>query len=293
MGQRAEIDATRGLRDWSDDLYALLQALKIERPVHIAGWSTGGGAVTTFLMDHPTSVASVTVIDPVSPFGYGGSKPDGTPCFPDWAGSGGGTGNAELKQRIKDGDTTAESRMSPINVLKLYWSHTKYEAPQSYLDMLVKEILLTHVDDGGWPGDSVATPNWPGMAPGTKGLLNALSGKYCNWSGIVDVLPADKPPILWTHGTADMVVSDCAMTEMGGLGKLGIIPGWPGEEVFPPQKMVTQTRDVLQKYAAAGGAFIEKAFEGSGHGPHIDDAEQWSQLFFSFVQEAEEKKQKK
>ena len=79
------IDATRGLRDWADDTHALLEALGIERPVHLVGWSTGGAAIAAFALDRP--VASLTFIDPVSPYGYGGTHADGTPCFPDWAGT--------------------------------------------------------------------------------------------------------------------------------------------------------------------------------------------------------------
>jgi pimeloyl-ACP methyl ester carboxylesterase len=46
--ERVPIDATRGLADWADDTAALLGALGIDRPVHLAGWSTGGGAVATY-----------------------------------------------------------------------------------------------------------------------------------------------------------------------------------------------------------------------------------------------------
>ena len=77
--ERAPIDATRGLADWADDLHALVRALAIERPVHLAGWSTGGAAVAAYAQDRP--VASVTLIDPVSPYGFGGVHPDGSPAF--------------------------------------------------------------------------------------------------------------------------------------------------------------------------------------------------------------------
>ena len=40
--ERAPIDATRGLGDWADDAHTLVRALGIDRPVHLAGWSTGG-----------------------------------------------------------------------------------------------------------------------------------------------------------------------------------------------------------------------------------------------------------
>ena len=34
--ERVPIDATRGLRDWADDTHSLVQALGIDRPVHLA-----------------------------------------------------------------------------------------------------------------------------------------------------------------------------------------------------------------------------------------------------------------
>jgi len=35
------------------------------------------------------------------------------------------------------------------------------------------------------------------------------------------------------------------------------VPNWPGEDVFPPQPMVDQTRAVLKDYAEAGGEYDE------------------------------------
>jgi pimeloyl-ACP methyl ester carboxylesterase len=48
------------------------------------------------------------------------------------------------------------------------------------------------------------------------------------------------------------------------------VPGWPGAEEFPPQPMVTQTRAVLDRYAAAGGAYREVVLPGVGHSPHVE-----------------------
>ena len=84
------IDATRGLRDWADDTFAVVKALGIERPVHLVGWSTGGAAIAAYAMDK--EVASLTFIDPVSPYGFGGTHRDGTPCYSDWAPLAGGAG---------------------------------------------------------------------------------------------------------------------------------------------------------------------------------------------------------
>jgi pimeloyl-ACP methyl ester carboxylesterase len=273
------MDATRGLRDWADDTHSLLETLGVTRPPHLAGWSTGGAAIANYAEDRP--VASLTFIDPVSPFGFGGVKPDGTPCFDDYAGSGGGTGNPEFIKRLAEHDTSTESPFSPRNVLNSsYWSASHREPPERE-DMLLEEVLKSVTGDDGNPGDSTTSPNWPGVAPGTRGILNALSPKYCNWAAIVDIEP--KPPILWTHGSADIVVADGSAWEMGTLGKLGFVPGWPGEEVFPPQPMVTQIRAVLEKYRERGGRVEIEMFEGSGHGPLFDAADRWKNVFFKFL----------
>ena len=281
--ERVPIDATRGLRDWADDTFALVRALRITRPVHLVGWSTGGAAIANYAQDRP--VASLTFVDPVSPYGFGGVRLDGTPCFPDYAGSGGGTGNLDFAKRIADHETSSDSPVSPRNVMNTsYWAPSHRE-PKEREDMLVEEILKSVTGDDGYPGDAAPSPNWPTVAPGTRGILNALSGKYCNWAGIVDIDP--KPPILWTHGTADIVVADGSPWEMGTLGKMGAVPGWPGEDVFPPQPMVTQIRNVLDRYSDAGGSVQIEMFDGSGHGPIFDAAERWSTVFFAFLASVE------
>jgi pimeloyl-ACP methyl ester carboxylesterase len=281
--ERVPIDATRGLRDWADDTHALVQALGIDRPVHLAGWSTGGAAIACYAIDRP--VASLTFIDPVSPYGFGGIKADGTPCFPDYAGSGGGIGSPDFVQRLAAGDRSDESPFSPRNVMRTsYWSPA-HQLSTEREDALVDEILKSVTGEDGYPGDFTGSDNWPGVAPGTRGILNALSGKYCDWSGIVDI--DRKPPILWTHGVADIVIADGSAWEMGTLGKLGAVPGWPGEEAFPPQPMVTQIRAVLERYQAAGGRVELEMFEGSGHFPPIDAFERWRALFFDFLASVE------
>jgi pimeloyl-ACP methyl ester carboxylesterase len=282
--EQVPIDATRGLRDWADDIYSLVKALDITQPVHLAGWSTGGAAIANYATDHPGEVASLTFIDPVSPYGFGGIMPDGTPCFPDWAGSGGGTGSPDFVQKLLEKDRSTDSPFSTRNVISTsYWS-PNYQAPAELLDMLVDEVLKSVVGEDGYPGDFTTSENWPGIAPGTRGILNALSGKYCHWADIVDI--ESKPPVLWTHGTADIVVADGSAWEMGTLGQMGLVPGWPGAEVFPPQPMISQIRAVLEQYVANGGQVEMEMFEGSGHGPIFDAAERWGNLFFGFLQES-------
>lgn len=280
--EQIPIDATRGLRDWSNDAFGLVKALGIEKPIHLVGWSTGGAAVAHYAIDRPGDVASVTFIDPVSPFGFGGTHgADGKPLFDDFAGSGGGTGNQEFAERIATGDRSDESPLSPRNVINSsYWS-AEHREPKEREDLLVEEVLKSVTGEDGYPGDMTPSENWPGVAPGTRGILNALSAKYCRWSEIVDIDP--KPPILWTHGTADIVISDNSAWDMAVLGQMDLIPGWPGEDVFPPQPMVIQIRTVLERYQDSGGRVQFEMIEGAGHGPHFDHADEWNNLFFGFL----------
>jgi pimeloyl-ACP methyl ester carboxylesterase len=273
------IDATRGLADWADDTQALIEALGIERPVHLVGWSTGGAAIAAFALER--EVASLTFIDPVGPYGYGGTHADGTPCCEDWAGTGGGAGAPEFVERLAAGDRSEDGPTAPLNVLRTaYWSPNHREPPERE-QMLLTELLKSVTGDDGYPGDSTPSAHWPGFAPGTRGILNALSGKHCHWARIVDLDP--KPPILWTHGSDDIVVADGSPWEIGTLGQLGAIPGWPGEDGFPPQPMVSQIRAVLERYRDAGGRAEMETFEGSGHFPPIDAAQRWSATFFAFL----------
>jgi len=270
--QPMAIEATHGLRDWADDLHSLLQALGIERSPHLAGWSTGGAAIALYAIDH--GAASLTFIDPVSPHGYGGRH------FPDFAGTGGGTVDPDFPARLAAGDRSAEAPTSPRSVMRAFYWRTDFLPANE--DVLVDEVLKTHVGDDGYPGDTTTSEHWPGVAPGTRGILNALSPKYCDWTGLLDVDP--KPPVLWTHGTADLVVADGSPFEIGFLGQQGLVPGWPGEAVFPAQAMISEIREFLGRY---DGRVETEFFEGSGHAPFIDAAERWSERFFAFLASVE------
>lgn len=64
--EAAPVDATRGLRDFADDLVALLDALGLDA-VHVAGHSLGGGVALQLALDAPQRVRSLTLVAPVSP----------------------------------------------------------------------------------------------------------------------------------------------------------------------------------------------------------------------------------
>ena len=143
-------------------------------------------------------------------------------------------------------------------------------------------MLATHLGEQDIPGDFESSPNWPYVAPGIWGANNAASPKYrSNIDGLFD--GRLQVPVLWIRGEQDNVISDTSQSDTGYLGKLGVIAGWPGEDVYPPQPMVSQTQRVLENYASAGGSFTEVVIEKAGHIPFIDTPEIFNQVFHEFL----------
>lgn len=68
--QTLPVDATRGVRDFSDDVASVIRALGLGAS-HLVGWSMGGGVVMQLALDHPELVASMTLVATVSPYGFG------------------------------------------------------------------------------------------------------------------------------------------------------------------------------------------------------------------------------
>lgn len=275
------LDATRGLRDFSDDLDALFTALGLDRP-HLVGWSLGGGVAMQYAIDHPAALRSLTLLAPASPYGFGGTRDlGGTPTSPDFAGSGGGMANPELIKRIVGQDRSAEHQFSPRNVMNTIYFKPPFRSPRE--DVFVDEILTTVCSPTNYPGDAVQVGSWPGVGPGVSGVNNALSPKYLNLSAFAAIAP--RPPVLWVRGDSDQIVSDTSLSDIGYLGQLGMVPGWPGAEVFPPQPMVSQTRAVLDQYAANGGQYREVVLAECGHSPHLERPAAFNAAFFAFLAE--------
>jgi len=281
--QAVPVDATRGLRDWSDDLRALLEALGWADTgrVHAAGWSMGGGILQQYELDHPADLASLTLIAPISPFGFGGTlDAQGTPAYPDFAGSGGGTAAPDFVRRLGARDASeAEPLSSPRVIMRTYfWSprHTAVDEAE-----LTAEVLLTTVGDDFYPGASQPSDNWPGVGPAPRGVNNAFSPAWCNTSAFGDL---ERPlPLLWIRGDEDQVVADQSLFDFGTLGQLGAVPGWPGADIFPPQPMVTQTRAVFERRRAHAGIVREVVLHEVGHGPLIERPAEVAQLMLEHI----------
>ena len=277
------LDATRGVADFSDDLRSLTEALGLEE-IHLVGWSAGGSVAMRYATDYPSGVASLALVDPMSPYGFGGTKDvDGTPCWPDFAGSGGGTANPEFVRRLEAKDRTEGDPNSPRNVMNNFYFKPPFRATSKREEAYLWSVLSTRVGDENYPGDMTVSENWPGVAPGTKGMNNAISPKYCNLEGFALVEPG--PPVLWVRGDSDAIVSDTSVLDFGTLGRMNAVPGWPGEEIFPPQPMVSQIRAVLDAYEAHGGTYREEVIPDCGHTPHVEKPEEFRRLLFDFLED--------
>jgi hypothetical protein len=221
---------------------------------------------------------------PHVPYDFGGTKDvDGTPCWADFAGSGGGTANPEFVRRLEAKDRTEGDPNSPRNVMNNFYFKPPFRATSKREEAYLWSVLSTRVGDENYPGDMTVSENWPGVAPGTKGMNNAISPKYCNLEGFALVEPG--PPVLWVRGDSDAIVSDTSVLDFGTLGRMNAVPGWPGEEIFPPQPMVSQIRAVLDAYEAHGGTYREEVIPDCGHTPHVEKPEEFRRLLFDFLED--------
>lgn len=262
-----KIDATRGMGDLADDAVALLDQLGIGQ-AHLVGNSLGGSVVWRLLVDAPARFLSATLVAPGSPYGFGGTKDvEGTPCYPDFAGSGGGLSNPELLKRLAAGDRSLESMFSPRSALRMLIFKPPFIPERE--EEILSAMLSLHLGEQDLPGDAVRSPNWPYVAPGQWGATNALSPKYTiDVNRLLAATP--KVNILWVRGSHDLAVSNSAASDPATVGALGLLPGWPGAAVYPPQPMLDQTRAVLERYAAAGGAYREVVIPDTGHVPFME-----------------------
>lgn len=269
----APVDATRGLRDYSDDVLELLGALDLDR-VHLVGWSMGGGIVLQALRDRPRLVRSVTLVNPVSPYGFGGTEDlSGRLTHPDGAGAGAGAANPDFVARLKAGDLSDESPTSPRNVFRSAYVKNAVRDEDFY----VRAMLTTRVGESHYPGDAATSDAWPGVAPGKGGVLNALGPTRFRLDDLHEIEP--KPPVLWIRGADDVIVSDTSLFDLAHLGALGVVPGSPGT---PAQPMVGQTRAALERY----GPYREAVLDDCGHSPHLERPEDFVRLLTEHLREA-------
>nr|VFK13189.1 MAG: Alpha/beta hydrolase family protein [Candidatus Kentron sp. LPFa]VFK29287.1 MAG: Alpha/beta hydrolase family protein [Candidatus Kentron sp. LPFa] len=275
-----KIDARLGLGDLADDAVALLDHLGVER-AHMVGHSLGSSVVWRLLMDCPKRFLTATQITPASPHGFFGTRDAaGAPCHADFAGSGSGLMNPEAVKRLAAGDRGMESPFSP----RAMFRNLIYKPPflPAREEELLSATLSTHLGERDYPGDFVASENWPYVAPGRWGPLNALSPKYVpNIEKLYRIDP--KIHILWVQGSDDPIVSNHSAFDPATAGAQGLLPDWPGIDVYPPQPMADQIRLVLERYAAAGGTYQETTLQNAGHFPYLEQRSAFREVFHSHI----------
>lgn len=258
------VDATRGFGDWTDDLAEFVSALNWNS-FAMVGWSMGGCVAMQYALEHGEQLTGLILINPGSPYGFGGTKgEDGVMLDPPGLASGGGCANAQLVQCLITGE-----RELPRTTLHNVYFKPPFTMPD-WEERFIDEMLKTKVGEGMYPGDTRQVAQWPFVAAGDKGICNTMSPNHGNLSALADA--PHKPPILWVRGDSDIMVSDTSLCDFGFLGQAGMVPGWPGAEIIPPQPMVTQTRHVFERYAANGGQYRELVLPG-GHGCHLENPE--------------------
>jgi pimeloyl-ACP methyl ester carboxylesterase len=271
------IDATRGMGDWVDDLLALADTMELDL-FHLVGHSLGGSIAFALIANAADRVLSATLVAPGSPYGFCGTKGEtGTACYDDFAGSGGGIVNAEFTQRMAAQDRSSEGMTAPRFVMNTFYWKPPFRAKRE--DELLSSLLSERVGPKAYPGDLVASANWPNVGPGVYGPANALSPKYVGDTVERFLSLRRRPNIRWIRGADDQIVSDASLFDLGNLGKLGVVPGWPGDAVFPPQPMVSQMRAVLRRADSDGATWREVVLPDCGHTPYIEKPQEFDHEF--------------
>lgn len=257
------IDATKGMKTWSEDLRALADALGWDQ-FALMGWSLGGGVAEQFAIDHPERLTALILEAPCPPYGFGGTKDeDGTMLEPKNIGSGAGTTSKVLAKAMREGD-----REMVRSMIRNVYCTPGFLLEPEWEEAMIDGVLLTKLGDDFYPGNTYTSSVWPYVIAGDKGICNTMAPEYCNTSALADMEPL--VPILYFQGEDDIIVADHSLSDINVSGERGVIPGWPGKEKAPAQPMVAQTRKVLDKYRQRGGQVKEVRVPDSGHGCHLE-----------------------
>ncbi len=263
------IDATRGFADWAEDAIALADCLGWQR-FHLVGHSLGGCVGWSLLGSHSDRLLSVTLVAPGPPSGFpGGFGPRGELNHVDGAGSGAGLTNPRFVDKLKIGEReTSDQLFSPRAVMNRAFWRPPFRPPRE--EELLTAMLQVHLGERQFPGDWIASPHWPGFAPGRFGPINALSPRY-NQDVLDRFLTAkSKPRLLWISGSDDAIVTDQSLSDPGHQGQLGLRAEWPGAGVFPPQPLLTEVTFALDQYEQFGGSVTRCQMAQVGHTPYLE-----------------------
>ncbi len=270
--------AVNSFGDFVHDLLEFTNVLGINEYT-IFAHSLGGGISWELLLKDYDRIEELILVNPASPFGFGGTKYlTGELTFADGAGSGAGVVNPDFVERLKAGDRGTENVVSPMNVMNAFYWEPPF-VPED-VDRLLDGLLRMRIGEEFYPGDHLPSENFPFARPGKMGQINCASPlTKTNSAKSLASLP-EGIRVLWIRGGKDKIVSDESFFDTAVLGKMGMIPDYPGEEVCPPQPMVGQTRNVLEMMKAD---FKEVVMEDCGHSPYIEDLKDFLKHVEEFV----------
>ena len=122
--------------------------------VRAVGWSMGGGILQPLLLGHPEDLASLLLVAPVSPYGFGCTVDAQALAFPDAASSGGGGAAPEFVRRPAEeghvrGGPDLQPASHPPQLLRAGANAANVDE-----DFLLAEALTTRVGDDFYHGDS-------------------------------------------------------------------------------------------------------------------------------------------
>jgi pimeloyl-ACP methyl ester carboxylesterase len=277
------IRAQYGFDDWTDDLLGLLAALNIGR-YHLVGHSLGGLFGFHLMATESENLLSLVLIAPGSPYGFGGTRnAEGEMIYSDGACSGAGLANPSFVRLLKKQYRRADNMFSPLAVMRrMYW-HPDFRPARE--QALLTALLQMKLGPKRYPGDSRYSFNWPGSAPGIWGPVNMSSPLYLRKDVEALLKLTHMPPILWLRGSEDLIVSDQSYSDVANLGRMGMVPGYPGERRVPPQPMLQQTRLFLHRYQLSGGSYQERVWDGVGHSPFLERPEAFRWLMKEWLGE--------
>ena len=178
--EHAPIDATRGVRDFSDDVHATLDDAR--HPRRRTSWAGRWAPVVIlqYALDHP--VLSLTLESPISPYGFGGTRRDGSRLTDDDAGmrrrhrESRVRAAADRPRRERRGADLAAQRL-PRPLRRPGLHHRARGRPGS------SRCCRPRLRPETTRATRCPSENWPGMAPGTIGVLNTMAPRYFNVSG--------------------------------------------------------------------------------------------------------------
>jgi len=273
--EASPVDAKTGLLNWADDIDALAEVLGFSK-FSLSGWSLGGGVVMRYAIEHPEKLVNLILLNPVSPYGFGGTYDEDGKMFDERGlGSAGGFVNNDFLSSLKNKDR-GEGQSSMRFIMNNHYFKPGFKVDAEYEEFLLDEIFDMHIGPDYYGGDFQQLAEFPYALPGTKGFNNTLAPQYCNLSNIIDI--NEKPNVLWFRGDSDVIVADNSYYDFLFLGKIGAIPGYPGEDKMPPQPMVSQTRYVLNKYQENGGEYKEIIMHDAGHACFLEKEEEFVKI---------------